>query len=73
MNINMMPKKGGAARNTRSLFTGAHGAGKGDKPREMDRQTFEKNYDQIDWRETKAVRCVKILNKVGKRTIIQYL
>lgn len=32
------------------------GAGKGDSPRPVDREKYNKNYDQIDWSDTAEKR-----------------
>lgn len=42
-------------------------AGKGDKPRPVDKKTFDENYDTIQWVNEKKVG-ILVKNKKGKTT-----
>lgn len=42
-------------------------AGKGDKPRPVDKKTFDKNFDQIQW-ENRESKAIEIKNKKRKTT-----
>lgn len=42
-------------------------AGKGDKPRPVDKKTFDQNFDQIQW-ENKKSKAVDVKIKKGKTT-----
>lgn len=44
-------------------------AGKGDKPRPIKKQIFDKNFDEIDWKKnTKTSQGVEVKNAKGKKT-----
>jgi hypothetical protein len=40
-------------------------AGKGDKPRPVDKKTFDNNFDQIDWKKKESTKDCKIFK--GKK------
>lgn len=41
-------------------------AGKGDKPRPVDKKSFNNNFDQIDWKQRKTSKeAVKKKNKIS--------
>jgi len=42
-------------------------AGKGDKPRPVDKKIFDDNFDKINWSQ-KEIKGVEIKNKKGKVT-----
>jgi hypothetical protein len=69
-----MSKKGkaGAITNTRGLFSEAHDAGKGDKPRDIDKKKFDDNFEIIDWKGADGEDRKKLVVKSGKRTRIHY-
>lgn len=58
----------GAITNTRGLFN--HGAGKGDKPREVNRKLFDAHFDEIKWGPDNDKK--KLVVKQGARTVIIY-
>jgi hypothetical protein len=62
----------GHARNTRSLFNGAHDAGKGDVPRDVDREKFESNYEEIRWTDEHGTSRVKRIIKLPRKTVYIY-
>jgi hypothetical protein len=69
MNIN----HGGMGRNTRDVGLSSHGAaGKGDAPRDVDKQTFDENYDEIDWTESRPSTKKRIIKVNDGRTITVY-
>lgn len=63
--------KAGHITNSRGLFD-AHGAGKGDTPRELDKKTFDINFETINWTDAGGTTRKKHVVKIGKRTIIHY-
>lgn len=44
------------------------GAGKGDKPRPIDKTKFDNNFDDIQWKKEKTDQIV--LNKKGRKTYV---
>jgi hypothetical protein len=44
-------------------------AGKGDKPRPIDKRIFDKNFDSINWRAKKEPENIKI-TKSGKTSFV---
>ena len=48
------------------------GAGKGDTTRPTDKSKYNKNYDDIDWGESKNNKNKNLEIKKGQKTIIQY-
>jgi hypothetical protein len=42
-------------------------AGKGDKPRPLDKKTYDQNFDQIQW-ENKESKTIDVKTKKGKTT-----
>lgn len=44
-------------------------AGKGDKPRPVDKKQFDKNFEQIDW-EIKKTSAVQKKSKHGKISLV---
>lgn len=62
----------GGSRNTRDVGLSSHGgAGKGDAPRDVDKRTFDDNYDDIDWTVSKPSKKRTIKVNDG-RTITVY-
>jgi hypothetical protein len=58
--------------NTRGLFSEAHGAGKGDKPRSLDKKKFDVQFEAIDWEDSGGTKRKKIVVTNGKRTTYHY-
>jgi hypothetical protein len=58
--------------NTRGLFSEAHGAGKGDKPRSLDKKKFDVQFEAIDWEDSGGSKRKKIIVTNGKRTTYHY-
>jgi hypothetical protein len=46
-------------------------AGKGDKPRPVDKKVYDKNFDSIKWENFEKEECKKILKK-GNKTKYSY-
>jgi hypothetical protein len=68
-----MTGKKGAISNTRGLFSEAHDAGKGDKPRQVDQKKYDVHFDDIDWEDSSGAKRKKVVVKMGNRTRIHYL
>lgn len=64
--------KAGHISNSRGLFSGAHDAGKGDKPRSLNKEKFDLHFETIDWTDDSGASRKKHVVKIGTRTIIHY-
>ena len=62
----------GAITNSRGLFSEAHGTGKGDKPRDVDKKKYDTHFDVIDWEDRGGSKRQKVVVTKGKRTITHY-
>lgn len=64
--------KAGHITNSRGLFDSHTGAGKGDKPRELDKKKYDMHFESIDWTDSSGRDRKKHVVRIGKRTIIHY-